>query len=95
LATTLTTGDNILWVGWQNPLAWAFLLYSALGPGTVADILQTQGQKSVSATEANILLSLEPVFTALCAFLVLGETTSVMENIGGGLILMAALIATR
>ena len=92
--STLTTGDN-LWLGWQNPLAWAFLLYSALGPGTLADILQTQGQKSVSATEANILLSLEPVFTALCAFLVLGETTSATENIGGGLILVAALVATR
>ena len=93
LAATLTTGENV-WVGWQNPLSWAFLLYSALGPGTVADILQAQGQKSVSATEANILLSLEPVFTALCAFLVLGETTSMMENIGGGLILAAAFIAT-
>ena len=94
LLSTTISGQN-LWIGWRNPVAWAFLLYSALGPGTLADVLQTQGQKSVSATEANILLSLEPVFTALCAFLVLGETTSTMENIGGGLILAAALLATR
>ena len=93
LISALSTGSN-LWVGWQNPWAWAFLLYSALGPGTLADILQTQGQKAVSATEANILLSLEPVFTAVCAFFILGETTSMTENIGGGLILLAALLAT-
>ena len=93
LISTTVTGEN-LWLGWRNPVAWALLLYSALGPGTLADVLQSQGQKSVSATEANILLSLEPVFTALCAFLVLGETTTMTENLGGGLILVAALVAT-
>jgi drug/metabolite transporter (DMT)-like permease len=84
--------------GWQ-PTNWttagALLLYSALGPRTVADVLQQKGQKEVSASEANVILSLEPVFTAVCARLLMGETTSLVETIGGGLILLAALIATR
>lgn len=46
-------------------------------------------------TIANVILSMEPVFAALCARLLLGETTSLEETLGGGLILAAALIATR
>jgi drug/metabolite transporter (DMT)-like permease len=90
-----TTSGACQWLGWQNLTAWALLLYSALGPGTVADVLQQQGQKEVSASEANVILSLEPVFAALCARVLMGETTSLVETIGGGLILFAALIATR
>jgi drug/metabolite transporter (DMT)-like permease len=82
--------------GWlMNGAAFLVLLYSAVGPGTVADVLQQQGQKEVSASEANVILSLEPVFTALCAWLVLGELTTMQEAVGGAIILSAALVATR
>jgi drug/metabolite transporter (DMT)-like permease len=82
--------------GWLlNGFAFIVLIYSAVGPGTVADVLQQQGQKQVSASEANVILSLEPVFTALCAWAVLGELTSTQEAIGGAIILGAALLATR
>mmetsp|Transcript_14087 Transcript_14087/g.34126 ORF Transcript_14087/g.34126 Transcript_14087/m.34126 type:complete len:277 (-) Transcript_14087:280-1110(-) len=109
IKTTALAVFYTLWLGvslWQNPagitwswatngVAWLALIYSAIAPGTVADILQQQGQKEVSASEANIILSLEPVFAALCAWLLLGETMSGLETVGGGLILMAALVATR
>jgi drug/metabolite transporter (DMT)-like permease len=82
--------------GWLlSGFAFLTLLYSALGPGTAADVLQQQGQKEVSASEANVILSLEPVFTALCAWIVLGELASTQETIGGAMILGAALLATR
>jgi drug/metabolite transporter (DMT)-like permease len=82
--------------GWVTHLAaWGALFYSAFGPGTVADVLQQKGQKDVSASEANVILSMEPVFAALCAWLLLGEVTSLQETLGGGLILVAALVATR
>ena len=94
--TTPTTMEwTALWMGYQNWVAWAILLYSAIGPGTIADIWQQRGQQTVSASEANILLSLEPVFSALLAFFIMGEVTTPMEGIGGGLILLAAWIATR
>jgi drug/metabolite transporter (DMT)-like permease len=82
--------------GWANLLSWLALAYSAIGPGTVADILQQKAQKNVSASEANIWLSLEPVFAALFGFLLLGEGFSSMsELVGGALIVAAAFIATQ
>ena len=82
-------------LGWvTHILAWIALLYSALGPGTMADVLQQVGQKDVSAAEANVILSMEPVFSAICAYLLLGEITTTQESIGGSLIVLAALVTT-
>jgi len=83
-----------LWLGWQNLGAWALLLYSAIGPGALADVLQQNGQKEVSASEANVILCSEPVFTAILAFLIAGETTSATENAGGALVVLAAVLAS-
>mmetsp|Transcript_40487 Transcript_40487/g.59477 ORF Transcript_40487/g.59477 Transcript_40487/m.59477 type:complete len:154 (-) Transcript_40487:537-998(-) len=80
-------------VGMEEHGCVGLLLFSAIGPGALADLLQQKGQKEVSATEANVLLSAEPVFTAVCARVLLGETTSATENFGGGLILLGALLA--
>jgi drug/metabolite transporter (DMT)-like permease len=92
-ATSWSPDMVLTWM--TNPLAWAALLYSALGPGMLADVLQQKGQSLVSsASEANVLLSMEPVFAAVCAYLFMGEITSWTETMGGGLILVAALIAT-
>lgn len=83
-----------LWPGWRSTTAWLLLFYSALAPGAVADVLQQVGQKAVSAAEANVILCAEPVFTAVCARIFLGEVTSAKDKVGGGLILLAALIAS-
>ena len=45
-----------LWSGIASPWVWALLAYSAIGPGSVADILQQKGQKETSASESNIIL---------------------------------------
>jgi drug/metabolite transporter (DMT)-like permease len=71
------------------------LFYSALGPGTVADILQNKGQLTVSAAEGNVILSMEPVFTSLLGLFLLREVLSWHEVVGGGLIVTAAIAATR
>ena len=95
--TLLVKGSSsiaTLWPGWTNVGVWMLLLYSAVGPGAIADILQQLGQKEVSASEANVILSSEPIFTAICARLVLGEITSTTENIGGALIVIGALLAS-
>lgn len=94
--TLLVKGSSIatLWPGWTNLGVWMLLVYSAVGPGAIADVLQQIGQKEVSASEANVILSSEPIFTAICARLVLGEITSTTENIGGALIVIGALLAS-
>ena len=45
-----------LWSGWNNPIVWALLIYSAIGPGAIADLLQQKGQQETSASESNIIL---------------------------------------
>ena len=87
--------EESLWPGWTNPTAWLLLFYSALGPGAVADILQQKGQAVVAAAESNVIISMEPVFTSILAWILLGEITSHLEELGGGLIILAAVIATQ
>ena len=53
-----------------------------------------KGQAIVCAAEANVILSLEPVFTAILGLLLLGESTTWHEKIGGGLIVLASIIST-
>jgi len=84
-----------LWRGYGEFKAWALLFFSAIGPGALADVLQQIGQKEVSASEANIILCCEPVFTAILARFLLGEVTSPSEILGGALILVAAILASR
>eukprot|EP00934_Nitzschia_sp_Nitz4_P004200 Nitzschia sp. Nitz4//scaffold43_size134323//110297//111388//NITZ4_003318-RA/size134323-processed-gene-0.69-mRNA-1//-1//CDS//3329552005//4190//frame0 len=83
-----------LWEGVGSVKTWLWIAYSAFGPGIVADVLQQWGQSTVTAAEANVILSLEPVFTALLAFFLIGEATTVSESIGGALIVSASLISS-
>ncbi len=77
---------------YSNPILWCWLFYSALGPGTFADIGQQHGQSLLQeATESNVWLSLEPVFTALLGYFLLQEPLSWGELWGGGLVVSAAL----
>jgi drug/metabolite transporter (DMT)-like permease len=92
--TATVSSGVFLWPGYSCLLTWAFLFYSALGPGSLADVFQQLGQATVSAAEANVVLSMEPVFTSMLGLLLLGERLSGLEIIGGMLIVFAALIAT-
>ncbi len=44
-----------LWSGWNSPVVWLLLAYSAAGPGAVADLLQQRGQRETSAWRDMIL----------------------------------------
>lgn len=85
-----------LWPGWKSPTVWMLLVYSAIGPGALADILQQRGQGYLdSASESNIILCLESAFGVICAFVILGEMVSLREIAGGSLIVTAAVLASR
>ena len=95
--STLASGAALssLWTGWNSPIVWLLLIYSAIGPGAVADLLQQKGQKETSASESNIILCLESVFATICAFVLLGEVSSMQEIFGGSMIVFAAILASR
>jgi len=57
---------------------------------------QSYGQRYVRPSEANLVYSLQPIFTALFAYAILGETMETAGYLGGGLILSAVyLVASK
>mmetsp|Transcript_19205 Transcript_19205/g.29113 ORF Transcript_19205/g.29113 Transcript_19205/m.29113 type:complete len:390 (-) Transcript_19205:1020-2189(-) len=78
--------------GWHSFSAWIWIIYIALVPGALSDVLQQRAQVLVRASEAGILLASEPVWATLLAIPVLGESLTSYEFIGGLLILMAAAL---
>ena len=73
----------------QAPTQWAQMLYMALLASAGAIIAQTWAQARVAPTTAAVLMTTEPVFTALFSVLFGGESVGPHMLIGGALILMA------
>ena len=97
VTTTAATTTNTVVPKWfTNPWTWVVILYSSIGPGTTADIFQQYGQQYVpgGATESNLILSMEPVFTTIISRILLGETTTVLDKVGGGFLIFGAIIAS-
>jgi drug/metabolite transporter (DMT)-like permease len=87
------TGSS-LWEGWMDPISWSILFYSAFSSGALSDVLQQKAQAVVPAAESNVILSLEPVFSAVLGLCLLGEVPSFYELIGGGFIVIASVLAS-
>ena len=66
-----------------------WLLALTLGPTIGASVAYAAGVRTVPVSVASLVATLEPVLAALLAFVVLGETLSVEQLLGGGLILLA------
>jgi drug/metabolite transporter (DMT)-like permease len=86
------------WASWQLPPAFdhgqgkLLLFYSALGPGALATVLQTKGQGTVAAAQAQVFYSLTPVWAALLANTCLqGEEMGPLAWVGGGIIIAASI----
>lgn len=76
-----------------SPGVWGAILFTALPATALALLLQVVGQRRTPPHEAALLLTLEPVFAALTAFLFLGERLGARGLAGCGLILAAMLLA--
>lgn len=68
---------------------WASLLYMAVFAGAGALIAQTWAQAHLTATRAAIVMAMEPVFAALFAVVLGGESLTWRLLLGGGLVLCA------
>eukprot|EP00960_Hanusia_phi_P055628 763019-Hanusia_phi.AAC.1 len=65
-------GEEVLMAGAGagSLTAWIILLFSAIGPGAIADVMQARAQEKnlltvyfkVKASEANVILSAEPLW---------------------------------
>ncbi len=64
----------------------AGLIYTAVFATLINTILQTKYQKAVSPSKAGIIYSFEPIFSAIFAFILLGETMNGLGYFGCALI---------
>ena len=72
---------------------WVSVLYMAIFAGAGAMIGQTWAQAHLPPTRAAIIMSMEPVFAALFAVLLGGESATTRMIVGGVLVLAAMLLA--
>lgn len=73
--------------------AWIALLVTAIPATSLAFFAQTKMQQFTTSTHTALIFSMEPVFSAITAFLVAGEVFTLKGLIGAGLVLGGMLIA--
>ena len=99
VAFALCLGCALLWepalnVAAVRPVAWGIIAFLALFSTCLAFFLQSLALDRLSSTTVSLLLTGEPVFTALFAYLFLGETLSPMGLAGAMLIVGTVVAAT-
>ncbi|MDK2984460.1 MAG: hypothetical protein PWQ96_102 [Clostridia bacterium] len=72
---------------------WMALLVCAIPATSLAYLIQNWAQKFTTPTRTVIILSMEPVFSALFAFLLLAEQMTARDYAGAALMLAGILIA--
>ena len=78
-----------------EPVAWAVVLYLALGCTVLAYILQNYAVAHLSAATVSVLQCTQPILTALISFIVLREKLTPLGIAGGVLIVAALLLDAR
>lgn len=68
------------------------IVYCAIFPTVVCFTLQNTYQRYVTPTQAGLVYTLDPVWSLLAGFIVLGERLTIHEWYGCGLIFLAVLI---
>lgn len=90
-------GFALIWVGVEQPafdhLPWAILLYLGIGTTALTTWLQTMGQQHLSAAEAAIIYTLEPVWAAVFAVIILAEHLGLLSWSGAAVICIATLVS--
>ncbi|EMK24122.1 EamA-like transporter family protein [Leptospira kirschneri serovar Bulgarica str. Nikolaevo] len=69
------------------------VLYNALLASVLTTFLQTKFQRYVSPTRVGIIFSLEPVFSSIIAFLLLGETSGPVRIVGCTIVFLGLILA--
>ena len=67
--------------------------YTVLFASTICFLLQMSAQRHMSSARAALIFCFEPLFAALTSWLVLGERLSLVQWLGGALILVGMLAA--
>lgn len=80
---------------WPPAAAWGPLLYLGIVATALTTLLQTLGQRHVSAAEASLIYALEPVSASLFSYLLIAEKVGVRGAFGGLLVVIATVLSSR
>ncbi|WP_411821766.1 DMT family transporter [Leptospira sp. 'Mane'] len=72
---------------------WIGVIYTSIFATILTTKIQTRYQKAISAARAGLLFSMEPVFSYILAYLVLGETLSNIGTLGSLLVLFGVILS--
>lgn len=75
------------------PAAWGVIIYLALTCTCIAYVLQNSGLVHLSSSTVSMLQCTQPILTAVCSFVILGEIMSMRGILGGIIIIGAILVA--
>ena len=74
---------------------WSGLIYLGLAATALTTLMQTAGQRWVSAAQASIIYALEPVSATLFSFVLIGERVGLRGLLGGALVVAATVLSQR
>jgi len=77
-----------------NLVSASALLYTSIFASVITTILQTKYQRTVTPARASLLFSLEPVFSALVAYFLVGERLGA-KGIAGAFLIIAGILVSE
>lgn len=84
---------DLLWLGSSLP-GWGFLILLAIGPTVAGFGLVNVSLTLLPASVVNLVLTSEPVFTTVIAFIFLGERLA-LAQIAGALLILSGVVLLR
>jgi drug/metabolite transporter (DMT)-like permease len=82
---------DFLWLG-NSVAGWGVLLLLAAGPTVAGFGLYNVSLVYLPSSVANLVVSLEPVFTTVTAYVLFGERLTAVQFVGGGMILAGVAV---
>jgi drug/metabolite transporter (DMT)-like permease len=79
---------DLLWLG-NAWVGWVMLAALAIGPTLMGFGLYNVSLRYLPSSTANLVVMIEPIFTAIVAFYMFGELLSPMQIVGAGIILVS------
>mmetsp|Transcript_738 Transcript_738/g.747 ORF Transcript_738/g.747 Transcript_738/m.747 type:complete len:334 (+) Transcript_738:240-1241(+) len=77
----------------ENPLCWVALIYAAIFASFFTFNVYSWAGKSVSPSMITLCMTIQPVATSILSFLFLKQTVSILQGVGG-LLVMCGLMLT-
>lgn len=82
---------EMLWLG-DAALGWGILIFLGIGPTLGGFGLYTLSLNYLPATVSNLIATLEPVLTAIWAYILFGEQLAGMQLLGGALVFTGVIL---